>query len=1145
MVDDAQATAGINRFKASMTGLANPTNNLTQNMGKLNQTFNAGVTPIKNQGNALTNLNTNLNANVKQTRSSISALKDHVLGMGLAVSGAVSLFTSFNDLTGAQIRNERAQNAAASATNKVTDIQRALNKMQDAGKKGTADYNAKLADLKIAQDKAQTATERATFSQDKLADTQANFAANIMPQSILAITGFTDVLQGMGGEKGFAGLIPKIKNFGGSLKTMGGNLIGAGGGIKGMIGNLGALGLAVGGAIGLYEEFNAQMKIHQQVVSGSIKPIEGATKTLDQMSKLDFTSIEGAIISIAKLTGGSKALADILKPEVQRLKDVDSEIKKIPPTMNKAATSTDAWVNMMIRALQSSDPKKIIEFNKAFKESGQPVERYTQILNEATAAINDSKKAATTAAGPIKTLADNWKLQTEALQGGTVKNLNLTSGAYLDVNNAIAKTIPSIQANITKTKEQNEMQKQMAKTLANLSNSWRNQTSTMLGLGAPLDTIKAKFKAFNDAVKQIPTKDVLLFNEALKNWGGGKLTQTAEQSKQLSDSTKTTMAHIRDIVAKSALVGPALKKAAEEAAKFNEMMAASNKAFRGVFKIESNADKIFKDLVKGLPNKVEKKVKLQVKFGQNVEDANQSFNNFLLGATKVNDKTADIMANEVVQMIDKKFKGMKGPFAGLETALKTAIANPNTPETLKQLLLKFVWPTVDVPSTLTPPPPLPPPKDPVKVPSELTTPPPIPPPKEPVKVPSVLKTPPPIPPPKTPVKAPAVFTTPPPIPPPKTPVKVPAVLVFGGSSNIRTGSQAGAYGGPGPVKVPATPKKKWTGNQWEWNITPEEKRFRDSERNAVNKHINPNVQDTQRFTQPGDEAGDLLIGRNFKRLIPTVPESPLRQPVGNTIRTSATTNGGFGGDWIPPQMSNAKPQINIEMALKQIDLLATRIIGLSKIVPAITINLVAAHTGLSKLILRVDSLAKLAPAITLNLVAAHTGLSKLILRIDSLTKLAPAPTLNTKPANNVLTALIKRIDSIANMKPAPQLNTKPANSTLSALIKRIDSISNLHPSFKLDTKAANSALSSLINRIDSINNMHPTVHVGISGPGASVASKGDTSSKFDLGSAVSSKANSGDTIVNLNISGNEIVNEQRITRRVKRSMGSDRFVYGV
>ena len=46
----------------------------------------------------------------------------------------------------------------------------------------------------------------------------------------------------------------------------------------------------------------------------------------------------------------------------------------------------------------------------------------------------------------------------------------------------------------------------------------------------------------------------------------------------------------------------------------------------------------------------------------------------------------------------------------------------------------------------------------------------------------------------------------------------------------------------------------------------------------------------------------------------------------------------------------------------------------------------------------------------------------------------------------------------------------------------------------------------------------------------------------------SSKANSGsggDTIVNLNISGNEIVNEQKLTRRVKASMGTNRYRFGL
>jgi exonuclease VII small subunit len=387
MVDSAQAEQGLNRVKTGLTNLQTPTGTLSRNMASLNTTFKASVAPIQNQGNALNQLGIQQKTVGSQLKTLGSAFKNNALAIGAVASSVLGLYQNYANLSSAQNNANKSATAAKAAQNNLAKAQDNLNKAISKYGSGSKEAKAAQDKLTVAQERAVNKTESAKIAQDNLNQTMADFGINILPNIVLAGGGVTSMLSEMGGDKGLGGLVPKFKNFGSSLKTMGGNLIGVGGGIKGMIGNLGALGLAVAGAVGLYEEFNAQMKIHQQVVSGSIKPIEGATKTLDQMSKLDFTSIEGAVLSIAKLTGGSKALSDILKPEVQRLKDVDAEVKKIPPSMDKAATSTDAWVNMMIRALQSTDPKKIIEFNKAFKESGQSTERYQQILKEADAIL--------------------------------------------------------------------------------------------------------------------------------------------------------------------------------------------------------------------------------------------------------------------------------------------------------------------------------------------------------------------------------------------------------------------------------------------------------------------------------------------------------------------------------------------------------------------------------------------------------------------------------------------------------------------------------------------------------------------------------------------------------------------------------------
>jgi hypothetical protein len=109
-------------------------------------------------------------------------------------------------------------------------------------------------------------------------------------------------------------------------------------------------------------------------------------------------------------------------------------------------------------------------------------------------------------------------------------------------------------------------------------------------------------------------------------------------------------------------------------------------AVKATFKIESNVDKIMKKIKKMFPDKLEKKIETKLEFRQNVGDTKEAFNNYIKLATTVDDKTADGIVKTLIKLIDKKFKGEKGPFASLKAQLEAALNDPNTPGVLARNL---------------------------------------------------------------------------------------------------------------------------------------------------------------------------------------------------------------------------------------------------------------------------------------------------------------------------------------------------------------------------------------------------------------------------------------------------------------------------
>lgn len=1178
ILDTTQAERSAQGLKNTFTQLGVSGQKTSRDITGLNRSFTAGVSQINAQGNALANNTKQLQANSAQITTLGSKIKDtasrfagFATGLAVTSSGVLQLAAGFRDFQDAQIAVERQQRKLSLAQEAYNKAQSKLKDLTDKGIKSGKAYAQAQLDVSQAQQQLSIMTQLLGERQEDLFDSQSQFVTSLIPTSLGAIGTLGAAFRDLGGDKGIGGLTTKFKGLG---KTLKGGL-----GISSITSLIGPLALAIGPlVIGLLAWESAQRKVTAVTAEmDKAKHIENITTRVEAMNKsLDKLKEPFDIPAfnfLSKLGPGG-----LIDPIIEKTKKMNEEFQKsksvsaqLKIAQDKLAAAQKNYNDMIGFGTEAQVKAAKAELDKAKADLAgiKVLASKTKGTDDATIAVQKLDKAQKDAAKSTKTLND-WTLQASALQGGTVKNLNLTSKAYLDVHNTIVKLTPAITDNITKQKEQDEIAKQTAKTLENLKGRVETTSGTFLGLGDTLDNVKAKFKALNDeaAKTKIPNADIVKFNQLLSQ---GNLTaketldSVNERQHKLAESSgfiaklnelawgasatsrfsnfKLVGSQAYDEIAQKA------KEAADKAkAAWDQIMQSSDKAFKAKFKIESNADKIFKDLVKGLPDKVEKKVKLAVKFGQNIEDAKQAFNDFLGGATKVDDKTADKMANEVVQMIDKKFKGMKGPFAGLETQIKAAIANPNTPEALKQLLLKFIWPTVEVPSTLTPPPPIPPPK-------------------EAVEVPSIFMKPPPIPPPKEPVKAPAVFIPPPPIPPPKTPVKVPAVLDFkfsgGGSVGTSGGISAGAdLGIKLPIKVPAVlgfplesprdPKEFTKGNKNEFGGPKSTSKGIESLFGfGSDKLFSP------RALVPGTGQGDMLTdlwSGNFPGRTGNRPKA--ENPVikgGGVLGASAIMGGG---------KSSNRIGIDIGAIINQIDTIAKRIMGLSAIIPKINVDNKPAIMAVDIFVKRILSIAAIIPKINVDNKPAIQQIDVIVKRILSLVGINPQIPVNNKPALAAIDAVAKRIDSLTKINPQIPVNNKPALKAVDAVAKRIDSLSKLNPDIHVNNKPAIKEVDVVAKRINDLSNINPTVHVGISGPGVKFAQHGmhetlahdqlimaHGGERVDIGSGSetrkgSSTGGGGSTGGNLTINNVIDIGTERIVRTVKRKLGQGFYAFG-
>lgn len=247
MVDDAQATQSINRFKSNLTSLANPTNTITQNMGKLNQTFSAGVTPLKSQGDALATLKNNLNSTGTTATTLGTKIKDtaskfagFATGLGVTASGVLQLAAGFRDYNDAQIAVDRQTRKLSLAQEAVTKTTDKLNALTSKGVKSGKEYQQAQLDVTQAQQNLSVQTDLLGEAQERMFDSQTQFVASVIPTTLGAIGTLGSAFKDLGLKStSLTGFLTKLgieaPIAGTGLKGLGASAFTAAGGLAGMV----------------------------------------------------------------------------------------------------------------------------------------------------------------------------------------------------------------------------------------------------------------------------------------------------------------------------------------------------------------------------------------------------------------------------------------------------------------------------------------------------------------------------------------------------------------------------------------------------------------------------------------------------------------------------------------------------------------------------------------------------------------------------------------------------------------------------------------------------------------------------------------------------------------------------------------------
>ena len=221
VLDTTQAERSAQALRNTFTSLGTVSTSTSRNINSLNQSFTAGVNPIKQQGNALTGLNNNLKANATQTttlgtkvKETASRFSGMAIGLSATASGALQLAAGFRDYNDAQIAVERVQRKLSLATEAQHKAQDKLQALQNKGIRSGKEYAQAQLDVSQANAAVSIQTQLLGEAQERLFDSQTQFVASVIPTTLGALGTLGMAFKELGGTKGMGGLVEKFKGLG-------------------------------------------------------------------------------------------------------------------------------------------------------------------------------------------------------------------------------------------------------------------------------------------------------------------------------------------------------------------------------------------------------------------------------------------------------------------------------------------------------------------------------------------------------------------------------------------------------------------------------------------------------------------------------------------------------------------------------------------------------------------------------------------------------------------------------------------------------------------------------------------------------------------------------------------------------------------
>jgi len=537
LIVDDQATAKLNTFKNSLVQVGTTTTQTASKMSIMNNAFSAGLTPIKNTGNALNQLTTTHKTLGQQLGGIATGFKNNALAIGAAASSVLGLYQNYSNLSSAQNAANKSATAAKAAQNSVASATKALSNAINKYGQGSKEAKAAQDKLTVAQERAVNKTESAKIAQDNLNQTMADFGINILPNVVLAGGSIVSIFDNIGKSgSGVTGIITKLGSaFGGlggggagitsltdKFKALGGSILGLDGPMKGFKGNLlglsGITAVGIVGIIGVMSDLSAKLKDIKDVSSKAITPVKALGNEFDRWQNFDFTTIEGLSSAIVHGIGPgipimgqfNKGLKDMTSATIDqttvagflaaRQKDVVDAQKNYN---DMVGFGTDAQVKAAQADLDRA--KKNLELTESFAKTAKG----TDSLNTAQQKYNATQKESITLA---EKSSSTWALQVKAFEG-TTTSINLAAKAYLDVHNTIVQTNPTIAKNIEQARLDKQEHDDLAKALE--------------GVNANAQKGKINFLALSNTYATI-TKTVGLVGEGIRHMGDDIAFVTAQ-----------------------------------------------------------------------------------------------------------------------------------------------------------------------------------------------------------------------------------------------------------------------------------------------------------------------------------------------------------------------------------------------------------------------------------------------------------------------------------------------------------------------------------------------------------------------------------------------------------------------------------------